>query len=89
MPPVRAVSFGDNWLTLVDRTGTKTYTAAMLPGSVDTAQKAEDAINAWLVANITDYQVRVHVFSLSPLRVTVGTWNTGASIPQNWWNVGQ
>ena len=85
MPPVRSVQIADNSLTIRDKSGTRTLTASMIPLTQNTVAKVETWINTWLAANLVNYQARVHVFALSPLRVTVGTWNAGLPIEPNWW----
>lgn len=86
MPPVRSISISDNSISIVDINGTKTLTGATIPGGQNTVALAEAWLNTtWIAANISGYQVRFHVESLSPLRVTVLTINSGLAIPSNWW----
>jgi len=85
-PPIRSVVIVDNQFILKDYTGTKTFTASIIPAQNTTIAAIETWVNGtWIPANITTCQVQVHIFSLNPLRVTVGTWNLGAAIPANWW----
>ena len=85
-PPIRSVTIIDNQFVITSPFGTKTFTASLVPGTNTTIATVEAWINGtWIPANITQYQVQVHVFSLNPLKVTVGTWNLGAAIPANWW----
>ena len=88
MPSIRSVSITDNVVSFVDHRGvTKTLDASSIPQTQNTIAKVENYVNGtWIPANIDGYQMRVHVFSLNPLRVTVGTWNLGESIPANWWD---
>jgi hypothetical protein len=51
----------------------------------NTPQLAEDAANKWFAFNFTTEQVRVHVYSLDPLKVTCIVANIGVPIPDNWW----
>lgn len=86
MPPIRQIQLNDNQIILVDKT-TKILNAADIPASQNTLSKVENWINTtWLPTNITEYQAQVHVFSLNPLRCTLGTWNLGEIIPTNWWS---
>ena len=85
MPPVRSVTITPDSVTLVTVKGTRTLLASDIPQNQNTAAKAETWANTWLAANVLDCQVRVHVFSLSPLSWTCGTWNLGLPIPDGWW----
>lgn len=85
MPALRSVRATETLIEIVQASGTKTLLASSVPGSNDTAAKWETFANTWSASNILDCQVRVHVFSLTPLRWTVGTWNLGAVIDPNWW----
>ncbi len=85
MPQIQSVAVTPTSITLTLKSGTKTFLASDIPGSQDTPAKAEATANTWAAANITECQVRVHVFSLSPFRWTVGTFNLGAAIPPTWW----
>ena len=89
MPSVRSIIISDNSVVITDSLGvTKTLSASDIPQTQNTVAKVENYINGtWIPANVTGYQMQVHVFSLNPLRVTVGTWELGASIPENWWSV--
>lgn len=89
MPSIRSISIADDSVSFVDSRGvTKTFSASSIPQTQNTTAKVENYINGtWIPENVTDYQMRVHVFSLNPLRVTVGTWELGASIPANWWDL--
>lgn len=85
MPPVRAVSFVDDVLTIDDLRGQKVLLKSQAPANVNSIAKWETFANDWAATNIPDYQVRVHITSLTPLRGTIGTWNLGDTIPVNWW----
>lgn len=89
MPSVRSIIISDNSVVITDSLGvTKTLSASDIPQTQNTVAKVENYINGtWIPANVTGYQMQVHVFSLNPLRVTVGTWELGASNPENWWTV--
>ena len=80
MPPVTAVAITPDRLTI----GTKECLVSDIPV---TARNTPTKLEAALAAQFdqTNYDVRVHVFSLAPLHYTVGTWNKGSSIPANWW----
>ncbi len=88
MPRVRAVTVAPNALTaftLLHADKTITLLVNAIPGSANTIQLVEDWINAWLVANATEYQAVVHVTGILPLVLTVGTFNWGIAIPATWW----
>lgn len=50
-----------------------------------TIAQTETTVNAFLANVITTEQIRIHIFSISPLRYTCGVWNAGVTIPSNWW----
>ena len=51
-----------------------------------TIAQTETFLNGWLTNAIgTGDQVKVHIFSASPLRYTCIVANTGVVIPTNWW----
>ena len=87
MPPIRSVRCTDNRIEFTDYAGVaRVLTAAAIPQSQNTVARVENYLNTvWIPANVTGYQMRIHVFQLNPLRVTVGTWNMGLTIPTNWW----
>jgi len=87
MPPVRSVRCADNLIEFTDFSGIqKTLLANNIPSGNNTVAKIETYINdVWIPANVTGYQMRAHVFSRLPLRVTVGTWNFGITILESWW----
>jgi hypothetical protein len=86
MPSVRFVKIEGDRFSFADHRGaTKVFLYSSLPGSANTIAKAETFANNWLASNVDGYQMRVHVFSLNPLRITIGTWDLGLDIPANWW----
>ena len=87
MPPVRSVRCTDNRIEFTDYTGVaRVLNAAAIPGAQNTIAKAENWLNTvWIPANVTGYPMVAHVFSRSPLRVTILTLNAGEPIPANWW----
>lgn len=86
MPQVQSVYSVDDLIELRDRLGLKQMRKVDVPQQFNTAQKLEDFLNSsWLSTNVTLYQVRVHVLSLTPMRMIVGTWDLGLAIPDNWW----
>ena len=87
MPPIRFVTVADNEIHFEDcRNLRKDLLATDIPSGNNTVAKVEDYINnTWIPANVSGYQMLVHVISRNPLRVAVGTWNIGMTIPPNWW----
>lgn len=85
MPPIRSVSIDATQIQILDRIGTRRLTYSSIPQSQNSIAKAEAWVNNWLAQNITEYAVVVHVFSISPLRVTVWTGAAGTSPPADWW----
>lgn len=86
-PPIHFVRFSDNTIQFEDYRGTtRTLLASAIPSGSTTIAQVETYINSiWIPANVSGYQMQVHVFSLNPLRVTVWTGNIGIPIPANWW----
>jgi len=86
MPPIRFVRIDSNSVVFQDHRGvTRTLTYTSLPSQQNTIAKAEAWVNNWLASNISGYQMAVHVFSRSPLRLTVYCADLGEVIPANWW----
>lgn len=87
MPPVRSVQIDGDLLTISDKNGVTTLSAAMVPAALKNLATVENWINTvWIPAHFPDYQVQAHVVSLSPLVVNVWTGNNGVPIPAQWWN---
>jgi len=87
MPPIRGIeSLPDGGFRInTQHHGVKEFQAVMLPGSENTAAKAEAFVNAWLASQNLGFNVAVHVFSLVPLSLTVCCSNLDAPIQPNWW----
>jgi len=87
MPPIRNIIISDDQVQFTDYRGvTKTLNAADLNPNLDNTTKVENFVNdTWIPANVVGYQMKIHVFQLNPLRFTIGTWNLGMPIPNNWW----
>lgn len=47
--------------------------------------KIEDFCNEYLESRIPYEQIRVHIYSLEPLRYTVIVADLGYEIPNDWW----
>lgn len=91
MPAIQEINVSKNSLTLVDRKGKHTFDVSKIPvgilASQTSIQQTEDYINnVWLPSlKITDYQVQVHVFSVSPLFLTCYAADLKEVIPLDWW----
>lgn len=85
MPQVQSVVIGSDSVTIVQNGVTRTLLFADIPPQNNTAEKIENHANTWAATNLPLCQTRVHVFSVSPLLLTVGTWNLGVTIPSDWW----
>lgn len=96
-PPIQSVSIGPDTFTvtlarLSGLTQTFTFTRANLTSSQLTTCAAnipacEATVNTFLDSR-TGGQiiVRVHIFQVNPVLLwTIGTFNTGLTIPPNWW----
>jgi hypothetical protein len=86
MPHVQSVVVLSDRVTIVQNGATRTLLFADIPAQNNTAEKIETHANTWAATNVPLCQTRIHVFTVSPLRLTVGTWNLGAVIPENWWS---
>ena len=91
MPSIRSVSVDKNMLKVIDRKSIFIFDASNIPPDKDSVAKLQNYINdTWIPSlEITDYQMAVHIFSVSPLSLTVYTANIGEKIPVNWWVVPQ
>lgn len=87
MPAIREIKFDKNSLTLVDHKTTHTFDVSKIPVGKDTIAKLELYINTvWIPSlNITDYQLEIHIFSVSPLVLTAFSADIGIKIPTDWW----
>ena len=76
---------GNNGIRIVSAKGTFEFTEADIPANV--RNKPIATIEAWantfLAQTQPDYFAVVHIFSLSPLAITVYTGDTAP--PANWW----
>jgi hypothetical protein len=87
MPCIRSVTISDDTITFSDKNGSKTFNASQIPPQFNNIVLAETYINnTWIPANVTDYQMKVHIFSMNPMRYTIGTWDLGMTIPLIWWS---
>lgn len=86
MPRIRSISSANDTITITDSSGTKVFNASTIPVAQNTIAKVETYLNT-ILPTLTDgsYQIQVHVISLNPLRVSIGTWNPNLVIPSNWW----
>lgn len=91
MPPIQSISCDKNELKFVAQKATNLFDISKFPPEKDSVAKAEDYINNFWIPSlrITDYQLEVHVFSLSPLELTVYSANIGEKIQQNWWIINE
>lgn len=87
MPAISSIAFTATTVTLGTRRGVRTFDVTSIPPNQrQTPAELEDRVNTWLIANIPDAQVRVHVFQVTPtIQFTVGTFNLDLAIPDNWW----
>lgn len=87
-PPIRSITITDNQIQFVDyRGGTRTIAAASIPVAQNTAAKVETYLNTTWLPSVrgADYQIVIHVFSISPLKAAVLVTGVGVSVPANWW----
>lgn len=91
MPAIKSISVENNKLTVYDSFDSYVFTVNDVPVGIFTSgnptQELEDYLNeTWLpsVAN-GNYQIKVHVFSVSPLALTVWTGDPEVVCPDNWW----
>ena len=91
MPSIRSISCDKNILKVLDRKATYIFDASKIPPDKNSVVKLENYINTqWIPSlEITDYQLEVHIFSVSPLLLTAYTANIGEKIPINWWVTSQ
>lgn len=87
MPSIQKIQITKDNLVFGDRSGVKTLEFSNIPKTETSIAKVEAWVNNWLAANKGDYQMVCHVFSVSPIKLTVGTFDLGITIPANWWNI--
>ena len=86
MPAIKSINCENNKLIVFDQDGSYEFDAGDIPNDANTVQKLEDYLNnEWLPTVAGDYQIKVHIFSVSPLTLTAFTADIGESIPENWW----
>lgn len=87
MPPIRTVQIGQEALLLDDGVqGRRVFPWSNLPENPRTVETVETIVTNWLNQSADGhYQVAVHVFDVSPLKLAVLTANMGETIPPNWW----
>ena len=86
MPAIKSVSFDKNILQVIDRKTVYSFDSSQVPKG-STISSLETYLNTvWLPAHSSkDYQIQVHIFSVSPLSLTAYTADLGETIPSNWW----
>lgn len=97
MPPVQSVKVLSDRIEISDVSGQgkRTFLFSSLPVAQDTPTKAQNYINLFLTGlSSNSYGIVCHVFTVSPLTLTIGTYsigqvsaenNTPISLPSNWW----
>lgn len=87
MPTIKSINCQNNQLQITDLKGTYTFTSTDIPKIVSTPQQLEDYLNNIFLPQYKDvnYQAQVHVFSVSPLSLTVWVANPGEIAPPTWW----
>jgi len=93
MPSIAGIDLSDGVkIILGDGSVTELHLNAAAIRNYNTPVLAEDAANKWFAKNYKEDQIRVHVFSLDPLKVTciVANWRDPQTlepivIPDNWW----
>lgn len=87
MPAVQSIDCTQGLKLAVAGKLLASFAASDMTPAFKTTQDLESYLNgAWKQTNINgDFQIRAHVFSLSPLSLTVLTANAGEKIPPNWW----
>lgn len=53
--------------------------------SSHTIAKTEETVNSYLSNTIKDEQIRIHIYSVSPLRCICIVADPSVVIPDNWW----
>jgi len=88
MPRIRSISTGNDFITISDHLGVRTFDASTIPSSQNTITKVEKWLNTVGLPTITDgaYQIQVHVNSINPLSVSIITTNPGLVVSPNWWD---
>jgi hypothetical protein len=94
MPSIAGIDLADGIKILMGTGGTNPqYTSAQLASylAAHTIAQTETTVNNFLAGYLPSDQVKVHIFSVSPLKYTVYVSNrqkddgTPNVIPANWW----
>lgn len=85
MPRIRQVLCAVDRVLVDEKQRTYEFPFATLPKTQNSEAKAEAYLNSWLASRVTDYQVVAHVFSLSPLVVTLWVGDLDTKPPVDWW----
>lgn len=87
MPRIRSLSTGNDFITISDHMGVRTFNASTIPVAQNTIAKVETWLNTVGLPAITDgaYQIQAHVNSINPLNVSLITANPDIVIRANWW----
>lgn len=86
MPSIRSITADATGLQVEDEKGPRGLVASTIPASQNTRVRVEAYLTTWAAANLSDYAVAVHVYTLAPLRVAITVRNADATIPASWWN---
>ncbi len=90
MPAIISTNCENNKLTVIDQSGSYEFDAVDIPNDVDSITQLENYLNdEWLPSNVyfieKSYQIKVHIFSVSPLVLTVWAADLDVVCPSNWW----
>lgn len=93
MPSIAGIDLSDGIKIMLgkDKAGVDVapahYNAANLANYLasHTIAQTETTVNNFLANALTGDQVRIHIFSISPLRYTCIVANPGVVISANWW----
>lgn len=87
MPPIQKTNCVRDQLSFTDGRGIqRTINFLDIPSLSRSVDLAERYINeVWIPTVVQGYQMEVHVFSVSPMVLSVITQNLGRPIPSGWW----
>ena len=89
MPNIKGIDLSDGVKILSGEIGISDALitkAEMLLHKIDwSIEKIENFCNDWLENKIPNEQIRVHIFSLEPLRYTAMVTDPDAIVPDDWW----
>lgn len=87
MPPIRSINCNNNAIEIITHNGKSIFDSSKIPVGINTIKKLEDYLNkVWLLlVTKNEFKAEIHIFSFSPLVMTIYIADNKERIPSNWW----